>query len=59
MPYVKRDSSNNIVGIFNNPNDKATEYVEVLLYIKASPIFSRKRAAKNTKKKVLLLKQWL
>jgi len=28
MPYVNRDVSGNIVGIFNNPNNKAQEYVE-------------------------------
>ncbi len=55
MPYVKRDSSNNIVGIFNNPNDKATEYVEdAVIYKSVTDIFEEARREEYEKEGVTI-----
>jgi len=55
MPYVKRDGTGNIVGIFSNPNDKATEFVEnPVLYKSGDDIFEEARRAEYEKEGVTI-----
>ena len=57
MPYVKRDTSNNIVGIFNHPNDDATEFVEdAVIYKSASDMVDEARREEYEKEGVTIEK---
>ena len=55
MPYVKRDESGNIVGIFSNTNANATEFVEdAILYKSPADIFEEARREEYEKEGVTI-----